>query len=327
MKLHSPCNNPGSGKILGGQQLRSAVPLLLSSGSLCSSLLLLFHVYVHVVLAIYTLHNPSTMLWIMIQQTTLTSPFISFHLNHTDWCQGCMPLGSGRCGYTQWPEMCEHAKEEMKAMGTEELGSWKNAVSTADGCWLTRGPFSQNFTFIVKNYQNNSNLWYGHHCMPGSNNTVGEPLYSGTAKSAEGHLARKLFQQAKEGGYQVSKLAGQWLLISVGPSQECTHHYLSCIVQGMLGGHTSISWLISRQRRLSWRHTRITTVSSIPLILVTCCCAQSRHRVGCGHINADFICNACINHFLVCIQSGKDVCTCAWDVYTVYIHMCALRVM
>ena len=46
--------------------------------------------------------------------------------------------------------MCECAKEEMKAMGAEELRGWKNAVTTADGCWLTRGHFSQNFTFIIK---------------------------------------------------------------------------------------------------------------------------------------------------------------------------------
>ncbi len=42
-------------------------------------------------------------------------------------------------------EIC--AKAEMKAMPAEELGSWQNAL---DGCWLTRGHFSQNFTFIVK---------------------------------------------------------------------------------------------------------------------------------------------------------------------------------
>ena len=50
-------------------------------------------------------------------------------------------------------EMCECAKGEMKAMAAEEIGSWQIAVTSADRCWLTRGQFSQNFTFIVKNYK------------------------------------------------------------------------------------------------------------------------------------------------------------------------------
>ena len=53
-------------------------------------------------------------------------------------------------------EICERSKAEMKAMPAEEIGSWQNAVTTADGCWLTRGHFSQNFTFIVKNYLKNT---------------------------------------------------------------------------------------------------------------------------------------------------------------------------
>ena len=39
---------------------------------------------------------------------------------------------------------------------------------------------------------------------------------------------------------------------------------------------------------------------------VTCCCANSKHRAGCGCITEDFIRSARVNHFLVCIQSGKD---------------------
>ncbi len=61
--------------------------------------------------------------------------------------------------------MCAQAKEEMKALPAHEMGSWENAVTTADGCWLTRGHFSQNCTFIVKNYMKNAILWYGHACV------------------------------------------------------------------------------------------------------------------------------------------------------------------
>lgn len=40
--------------------------------------------------------------------------------------------------------------------------------------------------------------------MRGSDSVVEDPLYPDTAKSAEGHLAEKLFQQAREEGCQVS---------------------------------------------------------------------------------------------------------------------------
>ncbi len=58
-------------------------------------------------------------------------------------------------------EICACAKEEMKALPADEQGSWENAVPTADGCWLTRGHFSQNCTFI-KIYLNTI-LWYSQH--------------------------------------------------------------------------------------------------------------------------------------------------------------------
>lgn len=35
-------------------------------------------------------------------------------------------------------EICEMGKSEMKVKTPPELGSWKNAVTTSDGCWLIR---------------------------------------------------------------------------------------------------------------------------------------------------------------------------------------------
>ena len=40
-------------------------------------------------------------------------------------------------------EICEMGKNEMKMKNPSELGSWKKAVTTSDGCWLIRGPHSQ----------------------------------------------------------------------------------------------------------------------------------------------------------------------------------------
>ena len=35
--------------------------------------------------------------------------------------------------------MCCMAKSEMKEIDDDKLGSWKSAVTCADGTWLTRG--------------------------------------------------------------------------------------------------------------------------------------------------------------------------------------------
>ena len=48
--------------------------------------------------------------------------------------------------------MYDEEKERMKALHDGELGSWKWAVVTSDGVWHTRGHFSKNSSFIIKNY-------------------------------------------------------------------------------------------------------------------------------------------------------------------------------
>ena len=100
-------------------------------------------------------------------------------------------------------EMCEDAKEQMRSISDEELGSWERAVTTCDGCWQIRGHFSQNCTFIVKNYLTGALLYYGHLSMRGSENISSEELWQGTAKAAEGHLAQVLWAKAKEEGMKV----------------------------------------------------------------------------------------------------------------------------
>ena len=49
-------------------------------------------------------------------------------------------------------EVCEIGKEEMQALPSTQLGSWKRAVTTSDGCWHIRGFFSQNATFVIRNW-------------------------------------------------------------------------------------------------------------------------------------------------------------------------------
>ena len=97
-------------------------------------------------------------------------------------------------------EICEEAKNEMKEFPSSELGSWKWAVTTSDGCWQIRDFFSQNSTFVIRNYLTGALLWYGHKSIRGADSIIDEELYKGTAKSAEGFLAAVLFKKAHEEG-------------------------------------------------------------------------------------------------------------------------------
>ena len=46
-------------------------------------------------------------------------------------------------------DLYEVAKQEKN---DGDLGSWKRAVTTADGTWQTRGWHSKNATFTIRNY-------------------------------------------------------------------------------------------------------------------------------------------------------------------------------
>ena len=50
-------------------------------------------------------------------------------------------------------EMCEAENEQMKTIAPDVLGSWRKAVVTSDGVWHTRGYFSKNGSFIIKNFK------------------------------------------------------------------------------------------------------------------------------------------------------------------------------
>ena len=98
-----------------------------------------------------------------------------------------------------YPHITNNLNERMKAKEEEELGSWERAVVTSDGVWHTRGHFSKNGSFIVKNYLMGGLLWYGHKCMRGKDTVVNEELFEGTAKSMEGVLAEECYKQAAGG--------------------------------------------------------------------------------------------------------------------------------
>ncbi len=101
-------------------------------------------------------------------------------------------------------EVCELGKIQMKNLPSSQLGSWDRAVTTSDGCWQIRAFFSQNSTFIIRNFLTGALLWYGHASMRGCDSIIEDELYQGTAKSAEGYLAGVLFQKAKEEGCNIA---------------------------------------------------------------------------------------------------------------------------
>ena len=84
-----------------------------------------------------------------------------------------MPVVSARQFYTtselMYPHVqdmvdgqCELAKQKMKEKPAAELDSLQNAVTTADGAWLTRGHHSQNFAYDVRDYLTSALLYYQH---------------------------------------------------------------------------------------------------------------------------------------------------------------------
>ena len=93
---------------------------------------------------------------------------------------------------------------EMEDKIDDELGSWKRAVTVADGMWQTRGWHSKNATFTIRNYLNGALLYYHDLCQRGRDKMIEEELYKGTSKSAEGYAARVTFRRAKEEGMQVA---------------------------------------------------------------------------------------------------------------------------
>lgn len=99
-------------------------------------------------------------------------------------------------------DIFKEGKDEMRSLPNSQLGSWR-AVTTSDGCWHIRGFFSQNATFVIRNWLTGALLWYGHLCMRGSDPIIEDDLYQGTSKSAEGFLAGSLFQKAKDEGCHI----------------------------------------------------------------------------------------------------------------------------
>lgn len=201
-------------------------------------------------------------------------------------------------------DMCEEEKEAMKAIPDESLGSWKRAVVTSDGVWHTRGHFSKNGSFIVKNYLTGGLLWYGHKCMKGNDDVVEEALYEGTSKSMEGMLSDECYGEAKSEGCNVEVV---WQDADSSSAKSVLQHFPNGKVY-KCGGHVGRAHINNLKDSAKMKTFSATFVSKhkeeFPLVeSVKCKC--TRHKPGCGCLSDAFLKGARINHFC-CLQQCKD---------------------
>ena len=214
-------------------------------------------------------------------------------------------------------EMCDDAKQHMKELSPDQIGSWSRAVTCCDGCWLIRGHFSQNCTFVIKNYITGALLYYGHLSMRGADRICDEDLWQGTAKSAEGHLSQHLWAQAKEQGLKVEinwqdadSSSAKGFRYSFSNEQES--RVMLC------GGHVGRAHgkKLEELKGMSTFTPAFIALhkSKFPAVeSVKCCCAGKKHtfvatrnKPVCGCIGPGFIQNAKRNHYCALVQAGNS---------------------
>ena len=192
-------------------------------------------------------------------------------------------------------EICDEGKDDMKSLPSSQLGSWDMAVTTSDGCWHIRGLFSQNATFVIRNWLTGALLWYGHLCMRGSDPIIQDELYQGTAKSAEGYLAGTLFEKAKDEGCHIEV---NW------QDENTSSRVMKC------GGHVGRSHakaLKDMKAKKSFEGCYISRHVDFPSVKeVECCCKGKRHSANCGCLSDGFIEAARRNLFCAITQCGND---------------------
>lgn len=206
-------------------------------------------------------------------------------------------------------EICEEAKEEMKETPSSELGSWERAITTSDGCWHIRGFFSQNSTFIIKNYLTGALLWYGHASMRGADSMVDDQLYQGTAKSAEGYLAAVLFKKAHEEGCTIIVNWQDQDSSSEKSFREVFGDTSSRVMKcgGHIGrAHGNALKEMKTKKSLTVGYKR-KHVSNFPQVEhVSCSCSGKKHKVGCGCITDSFIQGAKRNLYCAITQAKNS---------------------
>ena len=192
-------------------------------------------------------------------------------------------------------EMCEREKDRMKQMDQTKLGSWKRAVTCADGTWMTRGFHSKNATFSIRNYFTVALLFYKHICQKGRDSIIDEELYQGTSKSAEGYSARVLFQTAKKEGLDI---AIHWQDADSSSSKSVNDIYPDAQLM-ICGGHAGRAHLkklqsLKTKRTFTERFKNMYRDKFPEVDTLKCAC--SKHKAGCGCLS-DTFCQRARNNF------------------------------
>ncbi len=201
-------------------------------------------------------------------------------------------------------ELCEREKKRMQEMKDDELGSWKRAVTCADGTWMTRGFHSQNATYSIRNYFTGALLYYKHICQKGSDKIIDEKLYKGTSKSAEGYSARVLVETAKDEGM---KIEIHWQDADSSSNKPFKEKF-PCASLMTCGGHAGRSHLYQLQTlakmKTFTKGFKDKHKNHFPEVeTVVCWC--TRHKVGCGCLT-DTFCQRARNNFSNILSTSQS---------------------
>ena len=189
--------------------------------------------------------------------------------------------------------ICLEARKEMQDMDQKQLGSWRRAVTCGDAVWLTRGSFSRNCTYTVRNYLTGALLYYYHICQKGSDDLCEDEIYEGTSKAAEGFGANEVFK------LMVTDQMNVECHIQDGDSTSgnvvLTHFPLCRVLR--CGNHVAKNHAIKLDKLRKLK--QMTTDDGVE---VECCCKGKRHAKHCGCLTEKFI-----RTFQMCLtNAGTD---------------------
>ncbi|XP_064386971.1 uncharacterized protein LOC135335416 isoform X2 [Halichondria panicea] len=203
-------------------------------------------------------------------------------------------------------EMCSREKERMKNMSQEQLGSWTRAVTTADGVWHTRGFFSKNSTFTIRNYFNGALLYFIHLCQKGRDHIIEEPLYKGTSKSTEGYSATQLMNVARTEGLNIEV---HWQDGDSSSSKRVLEVFPGAKIM-LCGGHAAKSHLKllmvrGKQKKFTAALQDREKKFFPEVVNVECHCKSKNCKAGCGCLT-DVFCQRSRNSFSTILSTCES---------------------
>uniref|UniRef100_A0A1X7UCX7 Uncharacterized protein n=1 Tax=Amphimedon queenslandica TaxID=400682 RepID=A0A1X7UCX7_AMPQE len=193
--------------------------------------------------------------------------------------------------------ICLEARKEMQDMDQEKLGSWQRAVTCGDAVWLTRGSFSRNCTYTVRNYLTGALLYYCHICQKGSDNLCQDDIYEGTSKAAEGFGANEVFKLMVKDQMNVE------CHIQDGDSTSenvVLKHFPLCRVL-RCGNHVAKNHAIKLDKL-----RKLKEMTTNDGVRVECYCKGKKHAKHCGCLTEKFIRKAKASFQMCLTNAGTD---------------------